>query len=419
MRLRSTPGLREQTLLLCLMIAAAQMTWGSIVPVLPLYLERYGLAVGALGPILAAFAVGRALVNTPAGLALRWLQPRRYLWAVAACLVVVTALTGLATTTTSIMAMRFIAGVFGGAVVTIAFSVLVTAAPADRRGATVAMSMMAMTGAVAAGALLGAVVVELFGLRASFVAAAGPLVIVLAWEALRPAARFWDAYRPPAPQPHVQASGSAPPEPAGPADPVGSRRRLLGALCGVSFATFFVRFAGEQGLVPVMAYDGADMRPLTLSAAIAVGTVASLALAPVLGRVVDRGVRRPVLVLSGVAAAAGVAALPLLAEAWLFSLALVVYFAATTSLNVVPSVIAGERWGPAESGAVIGLTRTVGDIGAAAGPLVIFWLVEQTSWLAACLLMAGLLVGTVLHLARVAPRDVVREVREHAEPRDH
>lgn len=411
MRLSSGSGLREQTLLLCLLIATAQMTWGSVVPVLPLYLDDYGLAVGALGPILASFAVGRAIVNTPAGLALRWLQPRRYLWTVALCLAAVTAATGLATTTTSIMVMRFVAGVFGGAVVTIAFSVLVTAAPAQKRGATVAMSMMAMTGAVAVGAMLGAVVVELYGARASFVAAAGPLLLVLFWEAWRPANRFWDAYRPTATR--SEADGSML-DPMATQKSSGSKRQLLGALCGVSFATFFVRFAGEQGLVPVIAYDGVGMRPITLSAAITVGTVVSLALAPVLGRIVDRGVRRPVLLVSGAAAATAVGLLPLLADAWLFSLVLVVYFAATTSLNVVPGVVTGESWGPGETGAVIGLTRTVGDIGAAAGPLVIFWIVEQTSWLAACLVMAALLVAAVLHLARFTHRTTGREVPAHA-----
>jgi DHA1 family multidrug resistance protein-like MFS transporter len=412
-RVISRRAAREQTLLLCLVIATAQMTWGSIVPVLPLYLDTYGLAVGALGPILAAFAVGRAIVNTPAGLALRWFEPRRYLWVVAVGLVVVTASTGLATTTTSIVAIRCVAGVFGGAVVTIAFSVLVTAAPAERRGAVVAVAMMAMTGAVAVGALLGAVVVELYGPRATFVAAAVPLVLVLVWEAFRPATSFWDAYRAPAQAPEASVLTAVP------AAPTTSRRRLLGALCGVSFATFFVRFAGEQGLVPVIAYDGAGMRPLTLSIAIAAGTVVSLVLAPVLGRLVDRGVRRPVLVLSGAAAALAVSMLPLLTQAWLFSAALVVYFAATTSLNVVPSVITGETWGPSESGAVIGLTRTVGDIGAAVGPLAIFWIVEQTSWSIACLVMAVLLAGSVLHLARLTPRPDLQEVRVDARPLSH
>lgn len=390
-----TPSAREQALVLCLVVASAQVTWGAIVPVLPLYLERYGLAVGALGPILAAFAVGRAVANAPAGYALRWFAPRRYLWVTSAGLMVVTALTGFATTTPTIVGMRLLAGIFGGAVVTIAFSVLVTAAPEGRRGSVVAMSMMAMTAAVAVGAMLGAVVVEASGVRATFVAAAVPLLLVLLWERARPAQDYWDAYRRPAADEVAVEAEEAAPAPA-----TGSRTGLVTALCGVSFATFFVRFAGEQGLVPVMAYEGAGMRPLTLSVAIAVGTVVSLVLAPVMGRLVDRGARRPVLLASGVAAAIGVGALPLLQLPVLFGLALVVYYASTASLNVVPSVIAGESWGPKESGAVIGLTRTVGDVGAAVGPLLVFWVVDLSSWLGACLLMAVLMLAAVLHLAR-------------------
>lgn len=398
--LLKAPSLREQTLLLCLVIACVQMTWGAIVPALPLYLDEYGLAVGALGPILAAFAIGRALVNTPAGMALRWWRPRAYLWTVALALVVVTALTGWATTTTSIVAMRFVAGVFGGAAVTVAFSVLVTAAPAERRGSVVAWSMMAMTGAVAVGSVLGAVVVENLGVVATFVAAVVPLCLALSWEAWRPATAFWSAYA----QPAAAPVGPIGPEDAAAGEPDAERPRRVGlvsALCGVSFATFFVRFAGEQGLVPVIAYDGVGMRPTELAAAITVGTVVSLLVTPWVGRLVDRGVRTPVLLVAGALGAVSVALLPLLSQAVLFSLAIVVYSAATTSLNVVPGVVAGETWGPKESGAVIGLTRTVGDVGAALGPLVIFWLVERSSWLAACVVMGVLLLVAVVHLVLV------------------
>lgn len=377
-------GQREQTLLLCCLIGAAQMTWGVIVPALPLYLEDYGLAVGTLGPILAAFAIGRALANAPAGLALRWWRPRRYLWVVVVALGVVTALTGLATSAPAIIALRFVAGLFGGAAVTVAFSVLVSAAPAERRGSVVATSMVAMMSAAAVGAVLGGVVVETLGVAWAFPAAVVPLALVLVWEAVRPARDYWSAYAVP------EAETAA---------PVAGRRPLVVALCGVSFATFFVRFAGEQGLVPVMAYDGAGLRPVTLSLAMAAGTVVSLALTPFVGRLVDRGSRRSVLLAGGVAGAAAVALLPVLGQPLLFSAALVVYFAATTAINVVPGVVAGESWGPRQSGAVVGLTRTVGDVGAAVGPLVVFWLVGVSSWHAACLLMGVLLLASVVHLA--------------------
>lgn len=398
--MRPATSAREQTLLLCCLIGAVQMTWGAIVPALPLYLDRYGLALGTLGPILAAFAAGRAVANAPAGLALRWWPPRRYLWWVAAGLVLVTAPTGLVDEAGPIMLLRFVAGLFGGATVTVAYSVLVTAAPPDRRGSVVATAMVAMMSAAAAGAVLGGVVVETLGVAWTFVAAVVPLLGVLAWEAARPADRYWSAYA-------VASTGAeAPPAPGASR---GADRPLVLALCGVSFATFFVRFAGEQGLVPVMAYDGAGLRPATLAAAMAVGTVVSLAAMPLVGRLVDRGARRSVLLAGGTAGAAAIAALCVLHRPVAFAAALVVYFAATTAVNVVPGVVAGETWGPRDSGAVVGLTRTVGDVGAAAGPLVIFWLVDVSSRQAACVVMGLLLLASVVHLAGQVRRDGVPE----------
>src|SRR3546814_13407127 len=64
-------GLRTQTLVLCALIGTAQMTWGVVVPLLPLYVAAFGLGVSALGPVVAAFAVGRIIANVPSGLLLR------------------------------------------------------------------------------------------------------------------------------------------------------------------------------------------------------------------------------------------------------------------------------------------------------------------------------------------------------------
>src|SRR4051812_44254285 len=121
--MRARSSVTEQTILVCSVIGTAQMTWGVIVPVLPLYLGRYGLAVGLLGPVVAAFAIGRIIANIPAGLALRRLAPRAYLWVVVIGLAVVTALTGLASSAGALIAFRLVAGVFGGAAVTIGFAV--------------------------------------------------------------------------------------------------------------------------------------------------------------------------------------------------------------------------------------------------------------------------------------------------------
>lgn len=385
------PGsIGEQTILLCVLIGAAQMTWGVIVPALPLYLDDGGLTVGALGPILAAFAVGRAVANAPAGFALRWWRPRRYLWVASLALALVTALTGLADGAGAMVALRLVAGICGGATVTVAFAVLVTGAPPARRGSVVATSMVAMMSAAAVGAVLGGVVVETLGVRWTFVAAVVPLLAVLSWERLRPARHYWAAYDDRTPR--DGAAPAATPAAAG-------LRPLLVALCGVSFATFFVRFAGEQGLVPVLAYGDAGLTPVTLALAMAAGTLVSLATMPLIGRLVDGGVRRGVLLPGAIAGAAAIALLPALDAPLPFSVTLVVYFAATTAINVVPGVVTGEHWPAHSSGAVVGLTRTVGDVGAALGPLLVLPLAQVAGPGLACTAMGLLLAVSGAGLA--------------------
>jgi MFS family permease len=184
-------ALGEQTLLLCCLIGAAQMTWGTIVPALPLYPDRFGATALVLGPIIAAFGVGRVLANIPAGLLLRWWKPRPYLWAVSLLLVVVTGLTGLAPDAGSLIAARVLAGVLGGAAITIGFAILVGGAPPERRGRVMATVTAVQMSAGAAGSFLGGLVLTWFPLEAVFLAAGVPLALVLAWDALRPAAHYW------------------------------------------------------------------------------------------------------------------------------------------------------------------------------------------------------------------------------------
>jgi len=117
----------EQTVLLCCLIGSTQMTWGTIVPALPLYVDRYGVTAAMLGVIIAAFGVGRVIANIPAGFALRWWRPRPYLRIVCLLLIAVTAATGFSPDAATLVAARVLAGVLGGAAVTIGFAVLVRA----------------------------------------------------------------------------------------------------------------------------------------------------------------------------------------------------------------------------------------------------------------------------------------------------
>lgn len=55
--------LTEGRLVACGLVAATQMSWGSVVPALPHYTLEFGMGAIGLGGIIAAFGLGRLLVN--------------------------------------------------------------------------------------------------------------------------------------------------------------------------------------------------------------------------------------------------------------------------------------------------------------------------------------------------------------------
>ncbi|WP_291055593.1 MFS transporter [Herbiconiux sp.] len=405
-------GMNAQAILVCAFIASVQMTWGVIVPALPLLVERFGIGVGSIGLLIAAFAIGRVLANVPAGLALRRIPPRPFLQVVSVLLVALTAVTGLLDSEPLLLGARLLAGVLGGAAVTIGFAVLVAGAPADRRGRTMATATVVQMSGSAVGALLGGVVVEGWGVTAAFAVAAVPLLLCLGVDLLRPARHYWGAFRrspevpvsatvlEPVPEPH---GASTSPVAAESADPTGfersSGRRLVVGLVVFSFATFLARFAGEQGLIPVLAYGTGGLSPLGLGVAMAVGTVVSIAVLPGIGRLVDRGARLTVLVPAGVVGAAVLLAFPFLTWPLGFGAAIVLYYLATSVAGVVPNVVTSERFAPAAAGAVVGLTRTAGDVGAAVGPLLVFALAAASGDLAAVAVIAAVLLVALAVLA--------------------
>jgi MFS family permease len=443
------PSLGEQTLLLCCLIGAAQMTWGTIVPALPLYPDRFGATALVLGPILAAFGVGRVVANIPAGLLLRRWTPRPYLWAVSLLLVLVTGLTGLAPDAESLIAARVLAGVLGGAAITIGFAILVAGAPAERRGRVMATVIAVQMSAGAVGSFLGGLVLTWFSLEAVFLVAGLPLALVLAWDALRPATHYWlprgrvvPATDAPGPSdatgaPHQASTGSTdervipgPPvelvetpraKPASqprrwsslsrPRDPV-SRPALTSpaaagftavviALALSSFATFFARFGGEQGLVPLAGYATGGLTPFTLGLALAAATLLSLAALPALGSLIDRGHRLAILVPGVLAAAAALLIFPIADGPWLFALAIVLYGLATSVAGIVPTVLMSEAVPARQSGLVVGITRTAGDLGAVAGPLVALAVYDRNGLWPAILVIVALLLLANLALGRL------------------
>ena len=156
--------------------------------------------------------------------------------------------------------------------------------------------------------------------------------------------------------------------------------------------------------MPVAAYDTGGLTPLTLGVALAAATLLSLAALPVVGSLIDRGYRLAVLVPGVLASAAALLLFPVANGPWLFALAIVLYGLATSVAGIVPTVLMSEAVPARQSGLVVGITRTAGDLGAVAGPLVALAVYDANGLWPAILVIVGLLLLANLSLARLLLR---------------
>lgn len=123
---------------------------------------------------------------------------------------------------------------------------------------------------------------------------------------------------------------------------------------------------------------------------------------PLVGRAVDRGVRILVLVPSAIAAGVSLVLLGIASSPWPFALLVVAYGVATSLANVVPGVVTAEAYPGRRTGGVVGVTRTAGDVGAAVGPLVVFWVADAAGPTPALLMTALVLIIAIVAFALAA-----------------
>ena len=388
------PRLRRQVVIACCLVASAQITWGAIVPALPRYGDMFSVSSFLLGAIVAAFGVGRLLVNIPAGLLADRFGPRRLLLGALVGLVVVTVLTAFAPTLPVLLVARFFAGVLGGSVVTIGLAVVTARAPADARGTVLATAQAVQLAGGAMGPVVGGLVLDRWGLHAVFFAAAVPAVACLVWTLLQPDREFWGK------TPQASALGLAPAEADaefvrservrashvtnslethdldGLAAAASPRRRVatdLAAFVGlnvVGFAVFVIRFGGEQSLVPILG-DRVGMSSTQLGLSIGIITLVSLGLLPLLARLLDAGWRRRLLVPGMLVAAVAIALYPVADTPLLFGAVVVTAGVGAAVGGIVPGVVLADVAAPGRQGAAMGIFRSTGDLGAVVGPLAL------------------------------------------------
>jgi len=392
----SEPGTPRRTwvqvILVCVFIGTTQMTWGVVVPALPLYASTFDASPALLGVIVAAFSVGRLMVNIPAGLLVQRVAPRPLLVGVGLALAALTSVTGLIDSLPVLLAARVLAGILGGAAVTIGMTVLTEWAPESQRGRVLATAQAVQIGGAAAGPVLGGFTLVLSNITVTFVVAAVPVLLCVVAVLLVRSPAFWSGLRP---GPSIVPQGATRPVAA----PAGFALAFAG-LNVVGFAIFFTRFGGDQSLIPLLAYDIGGLNPASFGLVAGVATALSLLVLPVVARLLDRGWRLKLMIPTMVTASAVMLFYPTATNPVLFAAVMLV----TTVLNgvgtLVPSVILADITPRGRVGFAVGVSRTVGDLGATIGPIALGLAMSAGGAVPAVLLLsASSVIAIVIYLA--------------------
>jgi predicted MFS family arabinose efflux permease len=159
-----------------------------VLPLGPDIAKALDIPVSKLGMLGASYTAAQAVASLAGAFFLDRFDRRRALVVAFAGLVVATAACGFATDLVSLLAMRMVAGVFGGTLETLAFAIVSDASAPERRGRAMGAIASAFTVASVLGVPAGLELARLGGWRAPFftLAALGAVVTVATVSMLPP-----------------------------------------------------------------------------------------------------------------------------------------------------------------------------------------------------------------------------------------
>jgi MFS family permease len=389
-----------------LLIFVNQLGFGSIIPVVPLYAESFGVSATAIGLTIAVYGLARFLVNVPAG-RLADARGRRWTLALGGLLTIAgNLLCAVAPEYTTFLVARFIAGSGASMVLTGGQIVLADIAPKAVRGRVMATYQGIFLFAVGAGGFPGGFLAEQFGLRAPFVAYAGAAAIVtfLAWVRVPETRNL-----------RVDAPTTRPDEAAvGPA-PAGAQLRQVIATPGflavsfVSFAAFFSRTGGMFSVVPLIAKDEIGLSPDQIGLGLGLVSLTGLFLTIPAGHLVDRFGRKPVIVPSTLLSVLAMFSFAGASSFEWYLLSCLCWGCATGISGAAPAAYVADIARPGLTAASLSAYRTIADSGYVFGPLALGFAADLTSARSALLVCAALTLAAGVLFMRFAPETLTRD----------
>jgi MFS family permease len=382
-------------LAMCGLITVNQLGFGSVIPVLPLYAQSFGVPASAIGMAVAIYGLARFFVAVPAGQFSDWLGRRPTL-----------AIGGLVSATGSFwcaaateypefIIARFVSGAGAGIILTTGQVVLADISTPERRGRMISIYQGCFLFAVGIGPLPGGILATHFGLAAPFQAygAASLLATAVAWFAVKETRGLGET--------GGHGGGSA----------FSFVRQISILLRQVGFALVSIvslvnavtRTGGLFTIIPVFVSLRLGLSVAEIGFGMALGSVFGLLAAYPSGVLVDRFGRKAVIVpttlISGVSML-----LFMLAPSYLWFLGgCVVWGVAASVGGTAPAAYAADSAPPGMNAAAMSTFRMVGDLGYVIGPIMLGLVVDVQGPQTALLLSAAISVTVGLLFLKFAP----------------
>ena len=368
------------------------VSWGLLVPVLPLYAKELNASYSLIGLVLAGEAIGMLLGDVPAGVFMRRLGEKRTMLMGAACAALATAGLFWTSTVTLAILLRVLAG-FGRAQFTVArHTYVASVASVGKRGRAIALfgGLMRIGGFL--GPLVGGVFASAYGLRSIFLVFGATNLAALVAMAV-----FVDS-------PTGEAASETTPRRAGGPLLVTLKEhyRILTAAGAGQILAQTIR-AGRSAIIPLYAADVLGLEVSAIGAIISLASAVDMSLFYPAGWVMDHLGRKHAIVPSFILQAVGMLLVPFTGS-FVGLLAASILIGIGNGLSSGSMMTLGADLAPGHArGEFLGIWRLIGDAGHTSGPLVVGQVADLVTLPTAAWVMALAGLGAALVFALFVP----------------
>lgn len=383
-------------LAMCGLITVNQLGFGSVIPVLPLYAQSFGVPASAIGMAVAIYGLARFFVAIPSG-KLADLLGRRPTLAIGGLISAAGSFwCAAATAYPEFIVARFVSGFGAGIILTTGQVVLADISTPERRGRIISIYQGCFLFAVGIGPLPGGILATHFGLAAPFQAygAASLLATAVAWFVV------------------TETKGLGQGSASHGGQVAFSFIRQIGLLMRqtgfvlvsiVSLINAVTRTGGLFTVIPVFVSLRLGLSAAEIGFGMALGSVFGLMAAYPTGVLVDRFGRKAVIVPATLINGASML-LFMVAPSYLwFVVSCVVWGIAASVGGTAPSAYAADSAPPGMNAAAMSTFRMVGDLGYVIGPIALGLVVDVQGPQTALLVAAAISVAVGILFLGYAP----------------